>query len=464
MKHIPARVWPLWITLVVALAGTAVVHAGPFEDADSAYGRGDFATALALLAPLVDKGDARAQLLVARILWKGESGGSGGSDSVRALELTRLAANQGHARAQYSLARAYRDGRGVAVDLPASVQWLRRAAEQGDADAQNELGLALVLGKGVARDPTEAMRWWRTATDQGHAAAPLNMGASYIDGTGVPQSDIEAARWFRLSAERGYARGALSWAMMLDQGRGVRRDEVQAMSWLRRSAEGDEPLAQVQLAARYHQGVGVPRDMDAALKWAARAADSGNAQGQVSYGSLLLESDHVQGYGWLWLAAEQGEQLAWAVLPRLRDELGASRLALAREAVSALRARLGAAGRPFGPLRERDTVMTGVWRGESSPEGEKPRRWTMVRDPDGWFQLQLEVGAPGSGSDRQSGLWWTDGGFASFAYGGNTENPETYRYTLGTAGCMLLEQVDSTTRQPGKQRYRFEDCRSALGP
>jgi TPR repeat protein len=44
---------------LVAVAGAAV--AGPFEDAVTAYVKGDYATALRLLRPLADQGDARAQ-------------------------------------------------------------------------------------------------------------------------------------------------------------------------------------------------------------------------------------------------------------------------------------------------------------------------------------------------------------------------------------------------------------------
>ncbi len=47
------------VLLLAALAGTAV--AGPSEDPFSAYERGDYATALRLLRPLAEQGDAGAQ-------------------------------------------------------------------------------------------------------------------------------------------------------------------------------------------------------------------------------------------------------------------------------------------------------------------------------------------------------------------------------------------------------------------
>ncbi len=47
-----------WL-IIAMLTGTAA--AGPFDDAASAYGRGDYAAAMRLLRPLADQGDARAQ-------------------------------------------------------------------------------------------------------------------------------------------------------------------------------------------------------------------------------------------------------------------------------------------------------------------------------------------------------------------------------------------------------------------
>ena len=51
----------LLATLVVSLSLAAPGLAGPLEDADAAYKRGDHATALRLLRPLAELGDASAQ-------------------------------------------------------------------------------------------------------------------------------------------------------------------------------------------------------------------------------------------------------------------------------------------------------------------------------------------------------------------------------------------------------------------
>ena len=52
-------------------------------------------------------------------------------------------AQQGHAKAQYSLGMLYFNGWGVPKNDKTSVMWYTKAAEQGSVDAQNELGFKL---------------------------------------------------------------------------------------------------------------------------------------------------------------------------------------------------------------------------------------------------------------------------------------------------------------------------------
>ncbi len=116
----------------------------------------------------------------------------------------RLAAEQGHAEAQYELGRAYyrrgdqeaSDSLRLPEDAAEANRWYRMAAEQGHAKAQVMLG-------SHSEDDAEAVRWYRMAAEQGLAVAQFNLGQAYQDGKGVLKDDAEAARWFRLAAEQG---------------------------------------------------------------------------------------------------------------------------------------------------------------------------------------------------------------------------------------------------------------------
>ncbi len=80
-------------------------------------------------------------------------------EQAEAVQLYRLAAEQGVAGAQFRLGVVYAEGRGVAQDDKESVRWFRLAAEQGDAEAQGGLGLAYSAGRGVPQDFVASHMW-----------------------------------------------------------------------------------------------------------------------------------------------------------------------------------------------------------------------------------------------------------------------------------------------------------------
>ena len=76
-------------------------------------------------------------------------------------------ATVGDPNAQNALGMAYRIGWGVVPqDYPTSVEWYRLAAEQGHAEAQFQLGAAYLLGRGVPEDPIQAHKWLNLAASR----------------------------------------------------------------------------------------------------------------------------------------------------------------------------------------------------------------------------------------------------------------------------------------------------------
>ena len=107
---------------------------------EAAYNSGDYETALRLLWPLAEQGDALAQ---------------------------------------YYLGVTHRDGLSVPQDYAHAVKWYRRAAEPGYAAAQFNLGVMYQEGRGVPQDYAESVKWYRLAAKQGHALAQTNLGVMY---------------------------------------------------------------------------------------------------------------------------------------------------------------------------------------------------------------------------------------------------------------------------------------------
>jgi uncharacterized protein len=80
-------------------------------------------------------------------------------DKAEGYRLIRVAAEQGHPKAQYLLGKLFSDGDGVEQNYKEAAKWFHRAAEQGDDEAEEALGNAYFSGRGVPQDYIEAHTW-----------------------------------------------------------------------------------------------------------------------------------------------------------------------------------------------------------------------------------------------------------------------------------------------------------------
>ena len=147
------------LTAIVA-AFAAPATAGPLEDGEAAWSRGDYATALQLLQPLANQGVAQAQATLG-IMYDNAQGVP--RDDLAAVAWFRKAADQGYAHAEYDLALKYSQGRGVTRDEGAALSWFQKAADHGDPEAMYRLGNASEFGKGTVIDYIEAYAWYEKA-------------------------------------------------------------------------------------------------------------------------------------------------------------------------------------------------------------------------------------------------------------------------------------------------------------
>ena len=157
----PLRLLRVLSILLVCVTGPAA--AGPLDDGLAAYKADDYETALRLLGPLAEKGDAAAQ---------------------------------------WTLGIMYANGQGVALDGETGLAWLRKAAAQGYADAEFALGALYENGFGVPQSNGEAARWYRKAAERGHAAAQYNLGVMFEYGNGIARDLVQAHLWLNLSVAR----------------------------------------------------------------------------------------------------------------------------------------------------------------------------------------------------------------------------------------------------------------------
>jgi TPR repeat protein len=187
----------LALALPLSMAGGAV--AGPFEDAQAAHGRRDYATALRLWRPLADQGNAEAQYALGFMYDRGQGVPK---NYAGAAKWWRLAADQGHTFAQYNLGTLYDNGNGVPQNKAEALKWYHLAAERGNDGAQFNVGVLHFAGVAVSENRIEAAKWFRRAADQGHIGAQVYLGLCYATGLGVPQDNIQAYMWLSLAAAR----------------------------------------------------------------------------------------------------------------------------------------------------------------------------------------------------------------------------------------------------------------------
>ena len=200
-----------------------------------AYSRGDGviknrAEASRWLQRSVAQGNRDAQYHQAQLI---EQQSSHADARAQAMRLYEAAARQGHVPAQLHLAHALRSGevlhedqdsplsvvrlsgrRSTAPHLVQSLNFFRLAAEQGHADAQFQLGQMYAQGLGTTQQFDQAADWYLRAAKQGHAKAPFHLGFLYAHGQGVEQDDEKAYQWYYISAQCGYALARKNMALI----------------------------------------------------------------------------------------------------------------------------------------------------------------------------------------------------------------------------------------------------------
>ena len=95
-------------------------------------------------------------------------------DYATALRLLRPLANQGNAYAQSFLGFMYHNGQGVAQNYAEAMKWYRLAADQGDAPAQSALGAVYA---DAHRDYVSAYMWFSLSAAQGYQNGAINRDA-----------------------------------------------------------------------------------------------------------------------------------------------------------------------------------------------------------------------------------------------------------------------------------------------
>ncbi len=143
----------------------------------------------------------------------GNDGGAAGEGDAPAdsFEHLKLRAEQGSARAQYMLGKAWRDGNGVAADMVEAARWFLLSAEQDYAKAQRHIGNRYAHGEGVTQDAVAAIMWLNLAA--GHGLVTAEASLDEVLRSASPEDRNEAERHIRTWQPRTDANSVIRFAM-----------------------------------------------------------------------------------------------------------------------------------------------------------------------------------------------------------------------------------------------------------
>jgi len=198
-------------------------------------------------------------------------------------DLLITSARSGDSRAQYIMAKKYRDGdEGVSKSDALATYWYQKSAEQGFGPAQIDLGQMYISGRGVKKNYNEAISLFQRAALQGHAVAQFNLANMYRNGMGIKQDFAKSVEFYRQAAEGGFVEAQYNLALMYYYGKGTKRDVDQVIHWYTRAAEQGFIQAQFYLGNLYEEGETVVRDMQQAYRWYSLAAQAGSGDAYVA--------------------------------------------------------------------------------------------------------------------------------------------------------------------------------------
>jgi len=144
------------------------------------------------------QGNAQAEFALGQMYSRGWGVPRDEADAARWMEMANNPESDGPPTDWASV-----EGYGIERDQKQAAYWYQLAAERGHAEAQYNLARLYATGQGVPRDQEQALRWVRAAASQGYAPAQARFGMRYASGSGIAQDHRLAYFWLTLAFLHG---------------------------------------------------------------------------------------------------------------------------------------------------------------------------------------------------------------------------------------------------------------------
>lgn len=159
---------------------------------------------------------------------------------IEALEALSLAAENGHADAQYLSGLINFLGYCGINNYKKAKYWFEKSAEQGHKFGEEHLASMYEHGYGVDRDIEKALYWYTKAAEQQNSDAYFSIGRIYETGDDVEQNDkIAFENYLKVASigSSGYSstlKAMLKVAQMYEYGLGIEQSSSQAIKWYKK--------------------------------------------------------------------------------------------------------------------------------------------------------------------------------------------------------------------------------------
>lgn len=269
----------------------------------------DPAKALKMFEDAASTGFAAANRLLGAIYENGLGGEK--KDLKKAVEYYTKAANANDAQALFRLGNYFESGlnegegdKAVSVvqqNAKSALDLYRLAAQNGLSEAFYNVGVYYETGTVVDKDPEKAFSFHLRAANAGLPQAQHRLAGLYQNGTGVAQDLVAAMGWYQRAANANFAASQVALGQIYETGGGGRPDTIAAATQYSNAAEQGVPLAMLRLASLYERGLGTNENkqdlLPRALAYADLAVDASNkAEIAVKYRDELkakMKADQI---------------------------------------------------------------------------------------------------------------------------------------------------------------------------
>ena len=200
------------------------------------------------------------------------------------LDSLRARAVGGDLRSQYTLGRAYVEGKGVERDDSEALKFFKMAADQGHPESQLMVGNLLMYGRGVDHDVSKAEVYYEASAREGLVKGQYAYGLILLNKK--PSQVEEAEKWFFKASEKGDISSSYELALIWYKDATTRKQGIDLLMEL---ADRGHTQSEHAVGMIHERGREVEADKDKAIFWYERAALKGHEMSQLNLAKIYLD-------------------------------------------------------------------------------------------------------------------------------------------------------------------------------